>query len=144
MPAIQPARLRQLSAELVNAFGSPPAFVRELHGLLDFYADRTRRPGQAGAPPPLIHTYRTPAPVIRQVIQDLTPLVADDPQNALVLADALWEEENLECRLLGIEILGMIPFIRPIKGRLTRSCLKGKMLKITARTAKIQSTVGGA
>jgi hypothetical protein len=109
MPAIQLARLKIQSAELVSHFYDPAAFVRGLHDLLDFYADRTRKPGQAGEPPPLIKPYNVPPPVLRQVKTDLNPYVATDKDSALALCDTLWGEPYLECRLLAIELLGLIP-----------------------------------
>ena len=53
MPAIQLTRLRLQTAGLAESFANPQAFVRGLHDLLDYYADRTHRPGQSGAPAPL-------------------------------------------------------------------------------------------
>ena len=50
MPAIQPVRLKRQSALLVEQFNNPAAFIRSLHHLLEFYADRVHRPGQAGEP----------------------------------------------------------------------------------------------
>lgn len=109
MPAIQLARLKIQTAELVTHFDDPTSFVRRLHDLLDFYADRTRKPGQAGEPPPLIKPYNVPRPILRQVRTDLAPYVAMDKESALVLCDTLWEEPYLEFRLLAIDLLGLIP-----------------------------------
>ena len=109
MPAIQLARLKIQTAELVTHFDNPTFFVRRLHDLLDFYADRTRKPGQAGEPPPLIKPYNVPRPVLRQVRIDLVPFVAMDKDSALVLCDALWVEPYLEFRLLAVDLLGLIP-----------------------------------
>jgi len=109
MPAIQLARLKIQTAELVPHFDDPISFVRRLHDLLDFYADRTRKPGQAGEPPPLIKPYNVPRPVLRQIRNDLVPYVATDKESALVLCDTLWVEPYLEFRLLAIGLLGLIP-----------------------------------
>ena len=54
MPAIQLARLKIQVTELLKYFSVPKDFLRELHAMLDFYADRTRRSGQSGKPRPLI------------------------------------------------------------------------------------------
>ena len=109
MPAIQLARLKIQSAELVTRFNDPAAFVRGLHDLLDFYADRTRKPGQSGEPPPLIKSYNVPRPVLRQIKTDLSPSVVMDRESALVLCDALWAEPYLEFRVLAVNILGLVP-----------------------------------
>jgi hypothetical protein len=108
MPAIQPARLRQQAALLAEYFDQPPAFVRSLHHLLEFYADRTHRPGQAGEPPPIIFAYNVKPPVLRQVLQELIPLVAERAEQALILCDVLWEQPNLEFHLLAAAMLGQV------------------------------------
>jgi hypothetical protein len=109
MPAIQPDLLKKQTAALAESLPNPAAFISQLHDLLDFYADRTRRPGQAGTPPPLLHSYRAPQQVLRQILQAIQPLCVADFAAAGVLADSLWLEQNLECRLLAIEILAWIP-----------------------------------
>jgi hypothetical protein len=113
VPAILLARLRQQTALLAGQFGHPSAFLRSLEDLLELYADRTQRPGQAGAPPPLIKTYRVPAPVLRQLKADLAPLADEQPRQALKLADLLWEQPFLEPRLLAVALLGSVPPIDP-------------------------------
>ena len=108
MPAIQLARLKIQSANLAKSFANPGTFVGGLHELLDFYADRTRRPGQAGKPPPLHFAYNVPTPVLRWVLKELTPLVKDNPQAGFTLCDALWAESYFEFRLLAASLLGEI------------------------------------
>jgi hypothetical protein len=109
MPAIQPARMKIQVASLSEKTRQPEAFVRALHDLLDFYADRTYRPGQSGEPPPLLATYKPPAPVLRQIERETANFATSDPQAALVLIDALWAEPYIEFRLLAIILLGQIP-----------------------------------
>ena len=109
MPAIQPARLKLQAAQLGEKFAQPAAFLRGLHDLLEFYADRTRRPSQTGTPPPLLPTYNVPPPVMRHIERELTPRATASAEAALALADALWGEPHLECRLLAIHLLGAIP-----------------------------------
>lgn len=109
MPAIHPARLKLHVAQLAEDCRQPEAFVRNLHSLLDHYADRTYRPGQAGEPHPLLPAYNVPPPVLRQLAQALAPLAEEDPPAALALCDALWAEAYLELRLLAAMLLGRIP-----------------------------------
>lgn len=113
MPAIHLARLRASAAELVDRFHDPEAFVRALNDLLEAYADRTRRPGQAGAPPPILPTYRVPPPVLREVLRAIETEIAGHPEGALALADALWAEATMETRLLAARVLGRVPPSRP-------------------------------
>jgi hypothetical protein len=109
MPAIQLARLRLQAAHLRDSFSRPEAFARGLQAMMEYYADRTHRSGQSGEPPPLIPAYHAPAPVLRQVLLELKPLIQQNPEAALVLADVLWSQNNLECKLLATSILGNIP-----------------------------------
>lgn len=95
-------------ARLSEKLRQPDALVRDLHNLLDFYADRTHRPGQFGEPPPLLATYKTPTPVLRQIEREIAPLAGDAPA-ALALVDALWTEPVIEFRRLAIALLGRIP-----------------------------------
>lgn len=113
MPAIQIARLRLQTAQLLDTFDQPGAFVHALHGLLEYYADRTHRPGQAGAPPPLIRPYNVPRPVLRQIETEMANAASADPGAAQTLADALWAEPFLECRLLAVSLLGLLPAVPP-------------------------------
>lgn len=108
MPAIQLAKLKIETNHLAEKFYKPAKFVRDLHVLCDHYAERTRRPGQSGDPPPLLSTYRVPAPVLRQVVKELSAYIEADNSAAIDLADALWEEPYLEFRLIAASILGMI------------------------------------
>ena len=109
MPAIQLTRLRLQAAHLRDSFSRPEDFTRGLQAMMGFYADRTHRSGQSGEPPPLMPAYHIPAPVLRQVLLELKPLILQEPENAFSLTDALWAQNNLECRLLAAAILGNIP-----------------------------------
>jgi len=113
VPAIQPALLRQQAALLVEHFDDPPAYIRSLHYLLDFYADRARRPGQSGMPAPITSAYNVRPPVIRMILQELTPLANQEPEDGLALCDALWAEPTLEFRQLAAMLLGQIPSSPP-------------------------------
>jgi hypothetical protein len=120
MPAIQPARMKIQVALLGEKTHQPEVFIRSLHNLLDFYADRTYRPGQSGEPPPLLATYKTPPPVFRQIEREIATLAVNDPHAALALVDALWTEPFIEFRLLAISLIGKISPIpyEPILARI--------------------------
>jgi len=113
MPAIQPARLRQQAVLLAERCADPGAYVRNLHFLMDFYADRARRPGQSGKPGPLITAYNVRPPVLRTILQEILPEALKDPQEALALCDALWDEPYLEFRILAAMLLGQLPIEPP-------------------------------
>ena len=112
MPAIQLARLKIQIAHLLSYYDQPNEFVREFHLLMEFYADRTRRPGQSGTPKPLIQAYNVPRQVMRRIKSDIQPLVVNDHLSALELADKLWMDRWYECGNLAISILGMVPLVQ--------------------------------
>jgi len=109
MPAIQPARLKIQTAALTEAVLTPAVFVRGLHDLLGFYANRAYRPGQAGSPKPLLQSYNAPPPVMRQLSAGLLPLCEQNPAGILSLCQALWGEPVLEFRLLAAQLSGQLP-----------------------------------
>ena len=109
MPAIQPVRLKKQASELAVKFNQPAIFVRELHALLDQYTDHTHRSGQAGEPSPLMGSYNTPPPVMRQIWYELTRMIKSSPANILPLCDALWAEPNYDLQLLAARLLGQVP-----------------------------------
>jgi len=109
VPAIQPARLRHQAALLTQHFHEPEAFIRGLHYLFDFYADRTQHPGLSSRPSPLIDAYNVRPQVLRLIILEISPLVIEDPEQGLVLCDTLWKEPFLEFKSMGAILLGQIP-----------------------------------
>jgi hypothetical protein len=109
MPAINPARLKIQVTHIVEKFGNPTEFRAELHDLLNFYADRTRKPGRGSPRLTQIRAYNVPRQVIRQIESLLAPKISSDPDAALILADALWQEPWLECRLLAVGVLSSVP-----------------------------------
>jgi hypothetical protein len=109
MPAVDLTRLRKQAARLVDLFDQPAVFLRELHETLDFYVNRSLRPGKTVAPISVLPTYRTPTLVIRQIETELAPLASERPTGALELADQLWDAGYIETRLLAAFILGRLP-----------------------------------
>lgn len=113
MAAINPARLKIQCTEIAENFAVPQQFVTNLHKMLNFYADRLRRAGEIGAPPSLLRTYNVSPPVLHYLEREMTPRILEYPQAALVLSDALWEEEWLETRLVAATILGKVALPSP-------------------------------
>lgn len=109
MPAIRPALLKKQVLLLVQRLDDPPALVRDLHLLFEFYADRAVRPGQATRNRPLTPAYKIRPPVLRQIVQEFEPALESNPQKGLELCESLWEQNYLEFRLLAGMLLGRIP-----------------------------------
>jgi len=107
MPAINLARLKTQAARLSEKFIEPEAFLRDLDEILDLYTNRTIRATQI-ARRLALPTYRTPAPVLRQIQAELGPLVKAHPIEAVALVGALWKARSLEARLLAARLLGSI------------------------------------
>ncbi len=108
MPAVDIARLKNQAAVLVEKFDQPALLLKELHAILDMYADRTLRIGVVASPISILPSYRTPQSVLRQIEMELGPLAATFPEQALALTDALWKDGYLESRLLAASLLGRI------------------------------------
>lgn len=109
MPAISPARLKRDVAQLLEHFGSPDAFDRELEHLMEFYADRTIRPAQVGMPASLLPAYHVPKPVLRELEIGLAGFAEADADGALRLAHRLWTQGFLEYMLLAVRLLERLP-----------------------------------
>jgi len=109
MPAIDITRLKIQSAVLVEKFDQPSVFIKELHQILDLYADRTIRQGVVASPVSILNAYRVPTAVLRQIVMELGPLAAIFPDQAMSLTDNLWKDGFLESRLLAADLLGRIP-----------------------------------
>ncbi|MEA3350865.1 MAG: DNA alkylation repair protein [Chloroflexota bacterium] len=113
MPAIKPARLKIQVVEIMELFDAPDKFLRALHDLLGFYADRTRRFGRVVKSAPLLDSYQVPKQVLRQIELSLSPKVLADSDAAVELADRLWDDGWLETRLLAISVLGQVSPLPP-------------------------------
>ncbi len=120
MPAIDLARLKLQAARLAENFSNPPAFLRELHEVLEYYTNHTMR-ASLMAQKLSLPTYHTPAPVLRQIERELAPLAEQLPLKGVILANELWKDGSLESRLLAARLTGMLPPAEamPILGRLS-------------------------
>jgi hypothetical protein len=100
--------LKHQIAQLILDFEQPEQFIRSLHNLLNFYADRTHRAGQGGVPVPLLEVYQVPGPVLREISYELKPIARKKPEATLTLSQRLWQEPILEFRLLACSLLGQV------------------------------------
>jgi hypothetical protein len=109
MPAIDLARLRKQTNRLADFFFVPEDFIRQLRKILEYYINYTMRHKDPVAPGSTLPTYRTPTVVLRHLENELNVLAVENPQQALELADRLWDEGYLETRLIAAFLLGRIP-----------------------------------
>ena len=108
MPAIRPAQLKIRVTDLVENFDSPKVFISGLNDLLDYYSDRTRKPGRGGGKLSLLRAYNVSKQVTKQIESILKKKLITNTELALVIADLLWDENWLECRILALTILGWL------------------------------------
>ena len=109
MPAILPARLKVKVNQLVEKIAQPEEFTNALKDILDYYSDRVRKPGRIPSQTSLMDSFQVPKQVTRQIETRLSKQLAGEPEIALALADSLWREDWLECRILALRILGWVP-----------------------------------
>jgi hypothetical protein len=138
VPAINLSRLKKESVNLAGLFDQPEAFVHALLELLDAYADRVHRFGQAGEPPPKTRAYHVPSPLLRQLALELNPCAAQDLAHTLTLCELLWAEPMLEPRLLAAMLLGQAP-LTPVEQvmertqRWAQSLTEDRLLKVVVQ-----------
>ena len=106
MPAVRWETLRQEAQALAAHAHAPAAFAEAWGEVLERYADRTFRPGQAvGAP--RLPSYHLPPAVLLGLWQGLRAHLESRPALALPLAEALWARPDLESRLMAARLLGL-------------------------------------
>jgi hypothetical protein len=108
MPAVELVRLQNDTRRLLEHFHEPPVFVPMLQELLEFFSDRTARPGQSGAPRPLLRAYNVPHHLQTYMTREVCKQAANQPQAGLALAQALWAADYLELRLMAAAMLGSL------------------------------------
>ena len=109
MPAVQLSRLRNQITTLSWKFTRPEEFRHDLKELLEFYGQRVYRAGQSLKPAQRIPAYHVPALVLRQLELELVQFCNENPSAALAVADALWQDNYLETKMMAAYILGQVP-----------------------------------
>jgi hypothetical protein len=110
MPAAELSRLRVQINGLIAKFDDPTGLRNALRDMLEMYANRAYRAGQAVQAKSILPNYRVPPLVIRQLELELSKTCQEQPEAALNAVEALWHDAYLEPRLLATVLLGAIPF----------------------------------
>ncbi len=105
MPAVDPARLAREIDAILEHFGDPGALRRLVLDVLDFYADRARRPGASIHADDAPWAFGVPRPVLRSMGRALRARSVQQPQVALAAAEALWGAGYRETQVLAASIL---------------------------------------
>lgn len=109
MPAAELSRLRVQINKLIARFSDPVGLRSELRDLLELYANRSYRPGQAVQVQSILPSYRVAPLIMSQLELELSKTCQEQPQAALNVVEALWQDSYLEPRLLATTLLGAIP-----------------------------------
>lgn len=109
MPAIQLAELRKEVEKIASNFTDAEIVIRQLTELFEFYSNRTHRINPSAEKPKVIANYMITPPIMRQLITGLNQQAENNPDAAVVLADAMWAKEFLEFRILAARLIGAIP-----------------------------------
>jgi DNA alkylation repair enzyme len=105
MPAIDLGRLEREVLRLEALFGSPAELTRASQEVLEFYAERARRPSTARESEREGRILNVPAPVLRAIGMGLTRQVMEQGEAGWLVADALWEAGLRETRILACWVL---------------------------------------
>lgn len=109
MPAVVLNRLREQLRLVFQHFDQPPEFTRLMVELCEEYHDPSFRSDQAISASPFVASLRLPNLVIRQLEISLVNAAAEQPAQALPIADSLWALPWLETRRFAALLLGQIP-----------------------------------
>jgi hypothetical protein len=105
MSAINPTRLNEQVSYLLTCLSDPVSLRRECLEILDFYADRTKRPSVSSGADDTVKFFRVPRPVLRAIGTGLKLRVKAQPDLAHAAASVLWEAGFRETRLLACSLL---------------------------------------
>jgi hypothetical protein len=105
MPAIDLSRLSREVDRLRGAFASPGDVVRGAVDVLDFYAERARRPAAVPAPEDRGRSLDVPAPVLRAIGIGLQTQAGMQPEDCWPVVQALWDADLRETRVLACWVL---------------------------------------
>ena len=105
MPAIDLTRLSREVERLQSVFASPVEVLRGTLDVLDFYAERARRPAVLPAAEDRGRSLDVPAPVLRAIGMGLHRQAAAQPEVRWPVAQAFWDAELRETRILACWIL---------------------------------------
>lgn len=109
MPAINPTSLNERINSIVNRNIYADTFPAEIHTLLSFYADRTKRSSTIAAAREPVATMRVPASVMRTLCTAIHRRGSRQEDDWLASAQQLWTFELREMRLVSICMLRDAP-----------------------------------
>jgi len=109
MPAIELGRLQQQVNQLSDLFQHPGSYLQGVVSLLKDHAGPVHRQGRVRGLRSMLRSYEVPPPLLKILTLEMSLQAKAHPQEALAIADGLWEQETMETRQLAIQLLGKIP-----------------------------------
>lgn len=107
MPAIDLARLGRQVDRLQQAFVAPAELQRATLDVLDYYAERARRPTATADSLERGRSLDVPAPVVRAIGVGLQKQARLHPEGCLPAADAMWVARTREAQVLACWVLAV-------------------------------------
>jgi hypothetical protein len=98
MPAIQPEQLQRQIDDLLDLAHEPISFIRGCMNLLDYYADRTKRPRGSATKVEIARILRVPRPVMKTLCLQIQQSERGEPAQWLVIGRGLWDKAIREAR----------------------------------------------
>ena len=98
MPAIQPEYLQRQIDDLLSRVHDPRTFIRSCMNVLDYYADRTKRPRGAVAKVEIAKILRVPRPVMRTLCLRIQQFEGGESAHWLEIGQGLWNQAIREAR----------------------------------------------
>jgi hypothetical protein len=139
MPAIELGRLQQQVNQLSDLFQHPGSYLQAVDTLLKDHAGPVHRQGRVKGLRPMLRSYEVPPPLLKILTLEMSLQAKEYPQEALAIADGLWEQETMETRQLAIHLLGSIvlPSPQEITKRLENWASENQEQLLTPELAEI-------
>jgi hypothetical protein len=109
MPAIQPEVLQRQIDEILSLASEPGTFIRASINLLDYYADRTKRPRSSVARVEIAKVLRVPRPVMKTICLRLQQAPASISEEWQAIGSGLWDHASREARQMAACVLSKCP-----------------------------------
>ena len=109
MAAIDLTRLDRQIDHLAALYHDPAAFQAELHTVFSFYHRYSHRKQKETISKTFMRNYDMPDKVLPHIEARLKPLSLQHPDEALTLADQLWQDQHYESRELATTLVGNLP-----------------------------------
>ncbi|MCJ7823799.1 MAG: DNA alkylation repair protein [Anaerolineales bacterium] len=109
MPAIQPENLRRQIDDLLGLALEPGRFIRSCMNLLDYYADRTKRPRGSTTKVEIARILRVPRPVMKTLNLRIQEFEGGEAERWLEIGRGLWNQAIREPRHIAACALAKSP-----------------------------------